>query len=64
MSFSDCQHGTVVRMDDIMKNNPMSNDNHIILELHDILQSYYKLSRKRFVDNVRMQVVDHFLVTG
>lgn len=47
-----------------MKNNPMSNENHVILELHDIPRSYYKLARERFVDNVRMQVVDHFLVTG
>ena len=33
-------------------------------EVHDILRSYYELARGRFVDNVRMQVCDHFLVTG
>jgi hypothetical protein len=35
-----------------------------VQEIHDILKSYYELARKRFVDNVRMQAVDHFLVTG
>ena len=63
-SFSDCSHGSVVRVEDLVQNHPLGNDDHIILEMHDILKSYYKLSRKRFVDNVRMQVVDHFLVTG
>jgi Dynamin central region/Dynamin family len=33
-------------------------------EIHDILQSYYKVARKRFVDNVYHQAVDHFLLTG
>jgi len=63
-ALSDCQHGTVVRLQDIVQNHPLSNDDHIIREIHDILRSYYKLALKRFVDNVRMMAADHFLVTG
>jgi Dynamin central region len=42
----------------------MSNDDHTIQDLHDTLQSYYKVARKRFVDAVCLQAVDHFLVSG
>ena len=42
----------------------MSNTKYTIRELHDILEAYYKVARKRFVDNVRMHVVDWFLVKG
>jgi hypothetical protein len=40
-----------------------SNVEHVKEEIHDILRSYYKVARKRFVDNV-YQAVDHFLLTG
>jgi hypothetical protein len=63
-AFSDCSHGDVVRLEDIVQNHPLSNDDHIIREIHDILKSYYKLSRKRFVDNIRMQAADFHLLTG
>ena len=63
-TFSDCKHGRVIRLDDIVQSHPMSNDDHIIYEIHDILKSYYKLARKRFVDNMRKQVADHFLLIG
>ena len=58
------QYGDVVRFTDIMQNNPLSNSTHTVREIHDILRSYYKVARKRFVDCVRMQVSDFFLVTG
>jgi hypothetical protein len=61
---SDCSHGTVVQLDAIAQNHPLSNVDHVVLEMHDILRSYYKLARKRFVDFVRMQVADYLLVTG
>ncbi|KAI4223791.1 MAG: hypothetical protein L6R40_008486, partial [Gallowayella cf. fulva] len=32
--------------------------------LYDILHSYYKVALKRFIDALRMQAVDHFLITG
>jgi len=62
--LSDCQHGEVVRLDDIMQNHPMNNADHAIQDLHDILHSYYKVARKRFVDSLRMQGADYFLITG
>lgn len=41
-----------------------SNAEHAKEEIHDILLSYYKVARKRFVDNVYQQAVDHHLLTG
>lgn len=41
-----------------------SNLEHTVCDLHDILKSYYKVARKRFVDNVCMQSADFHLVTG
>ena len=37
---------------------------HTVRDIHDILKSYYKVARKRFVDNVCMQGTDCPLVTG
>ena len=62
--LSDCKHGKVVRLDDMMQNHPMSNADHAIQDLHDILHSYYKVALKRFADSVRMQAADYFLITG
>lgn len=62
-SFSNGKH-EVVRLDDVVQNHPMSNDNHSIQDLHDILQSYYKVACKRFVDCIRMQAADYHLTTG
>lgn len=42
----------------------MSNVEHIVLEIHDILKSYYKVARKRFTDDICKQAADYFLVTG
>lgn len=42
----------------------MSNEAHTVWDIHDILESYYKVARKRFVDNICMQAVDYSLVTG
>lgn len=54
----------MVRVDDLFTHNHMSNDKHTTHDIHDILEAYYKVARKRFVDNVCMQAVDHHLVTG
>jgi hypothetical protein len=63
-SFDGCKHGTVVRLDDMVRNHRTNNTEHIVQDIHDILSSYYKIARKRFVDNVCMHAVDHFLVNG
>ena len=54
----------MVRLDDIMQNHPMSNTEYIVQDLHDILESYYEVARKRFVDTICMQGTDYYLVTG
>lgn len=59
-----CQHGEVVRFDDIVQHHPMSNVKHTVYDIHDILKSYYKVARKRFVDNVCKQAADFYLITG
>ncbi|KAH6964735.1 dynamin family protein [Fusarium venenatum] len=40
------------------------NMEHTAAEIHDILQAYYKVARKRFVDNVYHQAVDLCLLSG
>jgi hypothetical protein len=56
--------GEVVKLNDLKQTQSRSNEDHTVMEIHDILRSYYKVARKRFVDCVRMQVADTLLVTG
>jgi Dynamin GTPase effector domain len=42
----------------------MSNTDHVIQDIHDILKSYYKVARKRFVDNICMHAANYHLITG
>jgi hypothetical protein len=64
VQLSNYNYEKVLKIDDIVDQQNMSNSEHTILEIHDILESYYKVACKRFVDNVRMQVCDFHLVTG
>jgi hypothetical protein len=64
LSFNDCSHGTVIGLEDMMRNHPMSSVEHVVQDLHDILFSYYEVVRRRFVDSVCMQAADHYLVNG
>lgn len=57
-------YGEVVRLGDALKGQNMSNDSHTVHDIHDILKSYYKVTRKTFVDNVCKQATDHFLLAG
>lgn len=43
---------------------PLSNMEHTLRDIHDILKSYYKVARKRFVDNVCIRGTDCHLTTG
>ena len=58
------QHSKVVRLDDIKTTQSKSNAEHMVQDIHDTLKSYYKLARKRFVDNVVMQATDFHLLNG
>lgn len=42
----------------------MGNSDHAREYMHDVLKSYYKLSRKRFTDVVCQQAVNHYLLHG
>ncbi|CAG8983703.1 hypothetical protein HYALB_00006272 [Hymenoscyphus albidus] len=53
-----------VSVEDLKFTNSMSNTEHTVLDLHDILASYYKVARKRFVDTVCMQAVEYHLISG
>ncbi|MCJ1242979.1 hypothetical protein MMC30_000175 [Trapelia coarctata] len=57
-------HPSAIKMDDILATQDMSNQRNLVWDIHDILKSYYKVARKRFVDNVCMQAADDLLVTG
>lgn len=41
-----------------------SNEEQIKEDIHDSLGAFYKVARKRFVDNVFLQAVDHHLLNG
>ena len=57
-------YGQVVQLDAILQTSIASNVDHTVSDLHDILESYYEVARKRFVDVVCMQAVDHYLISG
>ncbi|CAF9906179.1 hypothetical protein IMSHALPRED_004118 [Imshaugia aleurites] len=66
MATRDPNQGKVVKLDAILNQGVTTGSNlkHTVDDLHDILHSYYKVARKRFVDIVCMQAADYFLVTG
>lgn len=53
-----------VRLSDLTRIHDMSNLQQTVQDIHDILKSYYKVARKRFIDNMCMQAADYHLVTG
>jgi hypothetical protein len=42
----------------------MSNKEQTTQDLHNTLEAYYKVARKRFIDAVCLQAVDYFLVSN
>jgi hypothetical protein len=55
---------SVVRRDKANVHTQLSNREHIVQEMHDILKAYYKVARKRIVDVIIMQAVDYHLLSG
>ncbi|PYH80583.1 dynamin [Aspergillus uvarum CBS 121591] len=53
-----------VKLADLTQIHHTNNLQHTVEDIHDILKSYYKVARKRFIDNVCMQAADFYLVTG
>lgn len=66
MATLDPNQGKVVKLDAILNQTVTTGSNlqHTVDDLHDILHSYYKVARKRFVDVVCMQSADYHLLTG
>ncbi|KAF7716821.1 Uncharacterized protein PECH_008201 [Penicillium ucsense] len=54
----------LIRLCDLEQQSHMSNSEHTVHDIHDILRAYYKVSCKRFIDNICMQASDHHLITG
>jgi hypothetical protein len=46
------------------KSISMDNAGHTVQNIHDLLESYYKVARKRFVDTICMQGSDYHLLTS
>lgn len=62
-AINDCSHGTVVRLEHAQQPvRSMSNEQHVVQDIHDILKSYYKVCRKTFVDNICKQAVIYHLL--
>ena len=54
-----------MKIDDLTKHQSnATNLDFVIEDLHDILCAYYKVARKRFIDNVCMQGADYHLIAG
>ena len=51
-------------MDATLLTTTSNNVEHTISDLHDVLKSYYKVARKRFVDTMCMQAANFYMVTG
>ncbi|KAL8724891.1 MAG: hypothetical protein Q9181_006634 [Wetmoreana brouardii] len=63
--YRDKNFGEVIKKSDLDKAVAnRSNLENTVQQLHDILKSYYKVARKRFVDNVCMQAADRHLIRG
>jgi hypothetical protein len=52
----------VIKLEQAGRVHAMSNDEHVVEDIHDILKSYYKVSRKTFVDDVCKQATNSCLL--
>jgi hypothetical protein len=64
LKHDESSRGECVRVSDLTRIHHMSNLQQTVQDIHDILKSYYKVARKRFIDNMCMQAADYYLVTG
>jgi hypothetical protein len=64
VNYDNGSSGECVRLSDLTQIHHMNNMQQTVQDIHDILKSYYKVARKRFIDNLCMQAADFYLVTG
>jgi len=51
-----------LNLDDLIHRTHLSNEESAVYDIHDILNAYYKIAMKRFVDNVTLQVTErHYM---
>jgi hypothetical protein len=51
-----------LNLDDLIHHTHLSNEESAVYDIHDILNAYYKVAMKRFVDNVTLQVTErHYM---
>ncbi|KAH6680938.1 P-loop containing nucleoside triphosphate hydrolase protein [Halenospora varia] len=62
--FGSPQPREFVRIDQIKQSMTIDNSEYTVQDIYNILESYYKVARKRFVDTVYMQGSDFHLLTG
>jgi len=58
---NDTEKEPLLRLKDTITTS-VSNEGQSIQYLHDTLEAYYKVARKRFVDAICVQAIDHFLI--
>ncbi|KAL2782703.1 hypothetical protein BJX66DRAFT_350552 [Aspergillus keveii] len=61
VNYDNGSSGDFVRLSDLTQIHHMSNMQQTVQDIHDILKSYYKVARKRFIDNLCMQAADFYL---
>jgi len=64
LAFKNIERGKDCVLLDDLRNSVIDKDNvqQVCEDIVDALSSYYKVSRKRFVDSICQQVVNHFLL--
>lgn len=63
-AFRDGNNINLIQVDDLDHHQHMSNFALTIQDLHNNLQSYYKVARRRFVDSICMQAAGYYLING
>lgn len=53
-------HG-IIDFDSMKTNHLLTNETSAVYEIHDMLQAYYKVAIRRFIDNVANQVIERNL---
>jgi hypothetical protein len=64
MNYENGSGEEYVQLSNLTQIHHMNNLQQTVQDIHDILKSYYKVARKRFIDNMCMQAADFCLVTG
>ncbi|KAM3529473.1 hypothetical protein MY4038_005394 [Beauveria bassiana] len=63
--YTEDKSEEVITMDDVLATlRDKDRGKYVAEDIHDVLKSYYEVSRDRFIDTVYLQVVTHKLVSG